>query len=316
MQWGFNAPVSGPLASSANLARIVAEGEAMGYDFCTISDHVIIPRDIHAKYPYSETGEFPARSRGDRHEQLTAAMFVAAKTKSLRLVLSVMVVPHRPAPLAAKMLATIDVLSDGRLTVGIGAGWCKEEFEALGTPPFAERGAVTDEYIAAFRELWTNENPHFDGKYTRFDDVLFEPRPVQSPPPIWVGGESGAALRRTAKTGDGWYPIGTNPNFRFDSLKRFRAGVERLRRMTREAGRDPDKVTLAYRITQYGNAIPEKNVDGDRRLFSGSDGAIIDDLKAFKDLGVAHIDFAFEGTSVDTVLGNMRRLRNEVMAKV
>src|SRR5436305_8532543 len=154
MQYGFGAPVSGPLSNPRDLARIVTEGEAMGYNYCTLSDHVAIPRELEAKYPYSDTGEFPGRAGGDRHEQLTALAFVAGKTARLRLVTSVTVVPHRPAVLQAKILATIDVLSSGRLTFGIGAGWMKEEFEALGVPPLAERGAVTDEYLNAFRELW------------------------------------------------------------------------------------------------------------------------------------------------------------------
>src|ERR1700752_1896996 len=168
MQFGFSPPVSGPLSSPNNLARIPAEGEAMGYDYATISDHVVIPRDIEARYPYSDTGEFPGRSRGDRHEQLIAVAFVAGKTSRLRLVTSVTVVPHRPAVLQAKMLATIDVLSNGRLTFGIGAGWMKEEFQALGVPPFPERGAVTDEYLMASREPWTKDEPRFHGKYVKF----------------------------------------------------------------------------------------------------------------------------------------------------
>ncbi|MBV9861421.1 MAG: LLM class F420-dependent oxidoreductase [Alphaproteobacteria bacterium] len=316
MEWGFNAPVSGALSGPKDLARIVTEGEKLGYDYCTLSDHVVIPRDIHAKYPYSDTGEFPSRSRGDRHEQLTAVAFVAAKTSRLRLVTSVMVVPHRPAVLTAKILATIDVLSEGRLVLGIGAGWCKEEFEALGTPPFPERGAVTDEYLLACRELWTNPDPEFAGKYVSFSNLLFEPRPVQNPIPIWVGGESGPALRRTARLGDGWYPIGTNPQHRLDTLNRFKAGIERLHRMTREADRDPSRIALAYRVTQRGNAIPDIADNGERRLFSGDNARIIDDLKAFRDLGVGHIDFGFEAESADTVIGNMRRFREEVLAKV
>jgi len=316
MQWGFNAPVSGALSGPKDLARIVGEGEAMGYDYCTLSDHVVIPRDIQAKYPYSETGEFPSRSRGERHEQLAAVAFVAAKTTRLRLVTSVMVVPHRPPVLTAKMLATIDVLSEGRLTLGIGAGWCKEEFEALGTPPFAERGAVTDETLLACRELWTSPDPHFEGRYVKFSNILFEPRPVQNPLPIWVGGESGPAQRRTARLGDGWYPIGTNPQHRLDTLARFKAGVERLHKLTREAGRDPARIALAYRVTQYGSAIPERADTGERRLFSGSDRQIAEDLKAFRDLGVGHVDFGFEAASADAVLANMRRFHEGVLAKV
>ncbi len=317
MQFGFGAPVSGALATPEKLAQIAGEGEAMGYDYTTISDHVVIPRDIEARYPYSDTGEFPGRSRGDRHEQLIAVAFIAGKTSRLRLVTSVTVVPHRPAVLQAKMLATIDVLSNGRLTFGIGAGWMKEEFEALGVPPFAERGAVTDEYLMACRELWTKDNPHFAGKYVKFANVLFEPKPVQKPhPPIWVGGESGPALRRTARLGDGWYPIGTNPQHRLDSMKRFQAGVERLRRLTREAGRDPAKVALAYRVTSWGKSLPARADDGERRLFSGETADIVGDLKAFREFGVGHVDFNFGGDTAEDLIANMRRFREEVLSKV
>jgi probable F420-dependent oxidoreductase len=317
MQYGFGAPVSGLLSMPENLARIAVEGEAMGYDYATISDHVVIPRDIEARYPYSDTGEFPGRSRGDRHEQLTAVAFIAGKTSRLRLVTSVTVVPHRPAVLLAKMLATIDVLSNGRLTFGIGAGWMKEEFAALGVPPFPERGAVTDEYLMACRELWTKDEPRLEGKYVNFANILFEPKPVQRPhPPIWVGGESGPALRRTARLGDGWYPIGTNPQHRLDSMKRFQAGVERLHRLTREGGRDPSKIALAYRVTGWGKSLPARADDGERRLFSGEIAEVVSDLKAFKEFGVGHVDFNFDGATADAMIANMRHFREDVLAKV
>lgn len=316
MQFGFGAPVSGPLSGPKDLARIVVEGEAMGYDYCTISDHVAIPRDMEARYPYSDTGEFPGRAGGDRHEQLTAVTFAAAKTSKLRLVTSVTVVPHRPPVLTAKILSTIDVLSEGRFTWGIGVGWCREEFEAIGAEPFNERGAVTDETIAVCRELWTSDNPHFAGKYADFSNISFEPRPVQKRIPIWVGGESGPALRRTARLGDAWYPIGTNPKFRLDTLKRFEAGVERLRGLVREAGRDPNEVGLAYRFSQFGAAIPERADDGERRLGSGQGAAIAADLRALRDLGVGAVDFSFAGNTADAVLAEMRRFHEGVLAKV
>src|SRR5215472_18980800 len=163
MQIGFNIPVTPPLGTPATMTRLAVEGEAIGYDYACISDHVVEPADIHSHYPYSDSGEFPKASRGERQEQLTAIAYLAGKTSRLRFLTSVMVVPHRPAVLTAKMLATIDVLSGGRLIVGVGAGWLKEEFEALGTPPFAERGKVTDEYLEAFRELWTKPEPRFEG---------------------------------------------------------------------------------------------------------------------------------------------------------
>src|SRR3984893_5267410 len=136
MQFGFNLPLSGPSASPARRARLPAEGEAIGYDYIAISDHIVEPIDIHARYPYSETGEFPQASRGERHEQLTAIAYLAATPSRIRFLTSVMVAPHRPAVLTAKILSTIDVLSGGRLIVGVGAGWLKEEFEAIGAPAF------------------------------------------------------------------------------------------------------------------------------------------------------------------------------------
>jgi probable F420-dependent oxidoreductase len=316
MQFGFGAPVNGPLSGPRDLARIVSEGEAIGYDYCTIGDHVMIPRDMENKYPYSDTGEFPGRGGRDQNEQLTCVAFVAGKTSKLRLVTSVTVVPHRPPVLTAKILATIDVLSEGRLTWGIGVGWCKEEFEAIGTEPFDEHGAVTDETIAVCRELWTSENPSFAGKYASFSNVFFQPRPVQKRVPIWVGGESGPALRRTARIGDGWYPIGTNPQHRLDSMKRYQAGVERLRRLTREAGREPSKVSLVYRVSAWGKSLPARADDGERRLFSGEAADIISDLRAFRDFGVNHVDFGFAGNTADEMIAEMRRFREDVLARV
>src|SRR5689334_20155421 len=229
MQIGFSAPSAGPLASADNLTRVATGAEALGYSHATFSDHVVIPTDVAARYPYSDTGEFSTAGNGERNEQLIELAFVAARTSTLRLVTSVMVVPHRPAVLAAKQLATIDVLSGGRVTLGIGAGWMREEFEAIGTPPFEDRGKVTDEYVAAFKELWTKDKPSFAGTYVKFDKITFAPKPAQKRGiPIWVGGESGPALRRTAKYGDAWYPIPNNPAFPMDSLKRLTAGIARL----------------------------------------------------------------------------------------
>jgi len=314
---GFDAPTRGPLASPENIARLAVEGEAMGYDYLTLSDHVVIPTDIQARYPYSDTGEFPAAGRGNWYEQLTSAAYIAAKTSRLRLVASVMVVPHRPAVLTAKVLATIDLLSNGRLVVGCGAGWLKEEFDALGTPPFAERGAVTDEYLAVFRELWTQEKPRFEGRYVRFADIVFAPKPVQKPhPPIWVGGESMPALRRVARLGDGWYPIGTNPQHPLDTLSRLRAGIGRMRALVAEAGREPSKIAVAYRVPRYGSAVEARNEQGERRLFSGASADIAADLRELRELGVIGVDFGLGGATIDATIANMRRFRAEVVALV
>ena len=314
MQFGFSMPIGGALAEAASMIRLAREAERLGYHYATFSDHIVIPGDIQARYPYTDSGEFPSGSRGGRHEQLTALAFVAGATERLRLVTSVMVVPHRPAVLAAKMLSTIDVLSGGRLTIGIGAGWLREEFEALGAPEFAARGKVTDEYIAAFRALWTQPEPRFAGEHVRFAEVSFEPKPVQSPhPPIWVGGESGPALRRAARHGDGWYPIGTNPQHPLDSLPRYERAVARLRQLTEEAGRDPAGVTLAYRVQRFGPELPALAEDGEKKLFAGAPGEIAADLRALRGLGVSHVDVSFTGATPDAMIEEMSRFR-QIMA--
>jgi len=305
MQFGFNLPNSGALAVPEIMARIAREGEALGYDYLTVTDHVVLPDMAEPGYPYSESGAFYSTDSAHRHEMLTLAAWLASVTTRVRLVL------------AAKQLATIDVLSGGRLTVGIGAGWLKAEFDAVVATPFAERGAVTDEYVAAFRTLWTEQKPKIAGRYVHYDRLLLEPKPVQRPhPPIWVGGESGPSLRRAARLGDAWYPIGSNNAHLLDSLPRYRAGIARLRHLTEAAGRPRDAVALTYRVKRTGDAVPSRASDGERRLFSGSDAAIIDDIRALRDLDVGAIDFDFERPETDAVIAEMRAFRARVLAKV
>jgi probable F420-dependent oxidoreductase len=317
MQLGFNLPISGPTSAMRSLTRIAQEGEAMGYNYLTLTDHVVLPDMRVPGYPYSESGEFLSSAPSERHELLTATAFVAAKTSRIRLVLAVLVVPHRPAVLAAKMLSTIDVLSEGRLVIGVGAGWLQAEFDAVVTTPFTERGAVTDEYLEAFRALWMQEQPRFDGRYSKFADLVFLPKPVQRPhPPIWVGGESGPSLRRAARFADAWYPIGSNNRHLLDTLPRLAAGIARLRRLTAEAGRDPAQITVVYRVKRYGGAVPPVASDGERRLFSGSDADIVGDLRALRNLGVTAIDVEVEGPDEAATLANMRRFKDTIFARV
>src|SRR5437764_5128123 len=317
MQIGFNLPISGPLSSPETMTRLAQQGEALGYDYLTLTDHVVLPNLRVPGYPYSESGEFFGEGPERRHEQLTSAAFIAAKTTRSRRVLAVMVVPHRPAMLAAKMLSTIDVLSGGRLVVGIGAGWLRAEFDAVVGPPFTERGRVTDEYLSAFRILWTEEAPYFEGSWVKYDGISFEPKPVQKPhPPIWVGGESGPLLRRAGRFGDAWYPIGSNSKHLLDTLPRYRAGIARLRQLTAGAGREPASVALTYRVKRYGEAVPEKASDGERRLFSGSSADIIADLLALRDLGVAAINIDLERSEPDASMSEMLRFQEQVMSRL
>jgi probable F420-dependent oxidoreductase len=316
MQIGFNLPNSGPLSKVADMTRLAVEGEAMGFDYLTVTDHVVLPDTQVPGYPYSESGAFYEEAPLERHEQLMGMAWIAAKTSRIRLVAAVLVVPHRPAVLAAKMLATLDVLSGGRLTVGIGAGWLKTEFDAVVTTPFADRGAVTDEYINAFRVLWTEARPRFAGTHVKFDGIVLEPKPVQKPVPIWVGGEGMNAIRRAARVAQAWYPIGSNNQHLLDTLPRLEAGIARLQQATAEAGRDPASMGVSFRVKRYGSAVPPKATDGERRLFSGSEADLIADFRALKKLGVGAIDIDFGRPTADAVLAEMKRFRTAVIEKI
>jgi probable F420-dependent oxidoreductase len=313
---GFNLPISGPMATASDMARVARLGEELGFDYLTLTDHIALPDVASPGYPYSESGEFYSPDPGHRMEQLTAAAWVAAKTDKIRLVLAVMVVPHRPAIVTAKMLTTIDVLSGGRLDIGIGAGWQKVEIDAVATTPFEERGAVTDEYIDAFRAVWTQKHVTFHGKYTNIDGLLVDPKPAQKPyPPIWVGGETGPSMRRAARVGDVWYPIGSNKANMLDTLPRLEAGIARMREMTAKAGRDPAKMGIAYRVKRHGQPAPLAS-DGCRKLFTGSIELVIEDIAALCQLGVTAMDFDFEGRDTGKAMDEMTKFQKEVLARI
>ena len=313
MEFGFGVPTRGPLATPENIGELARRGEEMGFDIVSVSDHIVVPNDISSRYPYSETGEFAGGAVGSYLEQLAALSFVAGQTSTLRLLTAVMVLPHRSPVLTAKILATIDVLSKGRLIVGCGVGWMREEFEAIGAPPFDERGAVGDEYIRAFKELWTSDNPSFEGKYCRFSDITFLPKPVQKPhPPIWIGGESPPALRRAARLGDAWYPIGTNPRFPVGTTRQIADNYARVRRYAQDAGRDPVEVGLVYRASWSDVGDAQRHADGDRRILTGSAQQIAGDIGALQELGASRLILDFQGDSVSQILGRMEQFTNEV----
>src|SRR5262245_48924008 len=149
MDVGLTIPTRGPLATPQGIATLVRRAEELGFDHLSVSDHVVVPRSIQSRYPYSESGAWPAAASGACLEQFTLLAYLAAVSRRLRLITAVAVIPYRGAVHTAKIAATIDVLSEGRMVLGVGAGWLKEEFEALNSPPFEDRGRVTDEWLQA-----------------------------------------------------------------------------------------------------------------------------------------------------------------------
>ena len=303
MRYGFYLPTRGATASPEALETLVARGEALGFSSVVIADHVVFPVTIKSRYPYTVSGAFPGQ--GDALEQLPLMAFVAAKSRTLRLISSVMILPYRNPVVTAKMLATIDVLSGGRVTVGVGVGWLREEFEALAAPPFERRGAVSDEYLRIFKALWTQDPASYAGEFYRFESLRCLPHPVQKPhPPIWVGGHSKAALRRVARLGDGWHPVGANPAVPLRPPE-LRASLEELARLTEAEGRDPSTLTISYKAPVYDRA---RSDGGERRLFSGGPQAILDDAATFAALGVSELIFDVRSESLAESLERMERL--------
>jgi probable F420-dependent oxidoreductase len=317
MKFGLSTVTRGIFTIRENYIAVAKAAERAGFDFLSVSDHLIVPGTLRSLYPYTQDGAFGATEGGHCFDQLATIAFLAGCTERLRLLTSVLVVPHRPVLLTAKMLATIDVLSRGRLIVGAGAGWMREELGLLGAS-FAERGEFTDEALAAFRELWTKDAPAYAGKHVSFSDVLFYPKPLQKPhPPIWIGGESPAALRRTIKFADAWYPGNNSQTRPLDTPARFAAGVADLRRACEAAGRDPASMDLALLVQDYFEWAPRKTQDGTaRRMFTGSSAEMAEDAAALSQAGLTHVALRLGGDTVEEAVGRIERFGAEVMQKV
>lgn len=314
MDFGVATLTRGALGNRNGYLAAAEAAERLGYGFISVNDHIVVPRDIASRYPYSESGEWAARTAGECLDQLATLAFLAASTERLRLLTSVMVVPQRHPVLTAKMLATIDVLSAGRLIVGCGVGWLKEEFEAVGAPDFAERGRVTDEYLDAFKVLWTADDPVYRGQHAQFENIMFLPKPVQKPhPPIWIGGESPVAMQRAVRVGDGWYPANNNPRYRLDTTARLGAAVQELRRICEAAGRDPATLDVAYIALTPVDWTAQKTGDGERRIFTGDAAAMAEDVAALEQAGVRHVCLSFQTSDLGETLERIERFAKQSM---
>jgi probable F420-dependent oxidoreductase len=304
MRYGFYLPTRGGCGTPEAIEAIVGRGEALGFHSVMIADHVVFPMAIASKYPYTVSGAFPGG--GDALEQLALMAFVAGHTRRLRLVTSVMILPYRNPVLTAKMLATIDVLSRGRVTVGVGVGWLREEFEALEAPDFERRGAASDEYLRIFKLLWTQSPASFAGEFYRFEALRCLPQPVQKPhPPLWIGGHSAAALRRAARHGDGWHPVGANPAVPLRPAE-LRALLDRLVRLTEAEGRDPSALTISFKAPVYDVSATMLH-GAERRPFSGTPQQVADDIGAYEKVGVSELVFDFRSERLAETLERMER---------
>jgi probable F420-dependent oxidoreductase len=285
-------PTSGGAADPGALGSLAQAAEALAFDSVWVSDHVVVPEQISSSYPYSPDGRFPTAPTQPYLEPLSALGYLAGLTQRVRLGIAVLVLPYRHPLLTAKMIATLDTLSAGRVDLGIGVGWMREEFEALGWPTqvYEGRGRATDEQLRILKAAWTEDVFSFDGEFYRFPRLGAHPHPLQKPhPPIWVGGHSKAAIRRTARYADVWLPIGARPpaDLPPDEIK---AGIASLRAEAERFGRDPSSLRICFSTHVLVDSTAAATRD---RRFSGSPEQIVADFEAYRAVGVGSFMVGF-----------------------
>jgi probable F420-dependent oxidoreductase len=287
---GLQPPTSGPLARPEFISELAEIADRLHFYSLYVTDHVVIPAEVTSRYPYNASGVLAAGPDDPYFEPISLMAFLAAKTSHLRLGTSVLVVPYRNPVLVAKQLACIDALSGGRLVLGIGTGWMEEEFKILGAPPFAERGAITDEYIEVFRRMWCEARPSFEGKYIRFPALGVSPKPAQPAGiPILVGGHARPAIRRAARLGDGWMPLKLPP-------EELEPALAYLREQAVGAGRDPASLLISLRLGLRMTPGPTERRTGEENPFTaliGSASEILKTVATYRDLGVTEMVFDF-----------------------
>ena len=280
MKVGINLLNFGPGASPEALLGWTRLAERLGFHLVMISDHIAMTPDVTARYP------------APFYDPWVSLGWLAAHTHGIELGTTVVIVPYRHPLQTAKLVANVDRLTGGRFVFGVGVGWAKQEFEALGIP-FERRGAMTDDYLRAMQACWTNDVASYEGPFVTFRDVATAPRPVRSPhPPIWVGGASDAAIRRAVRFGGAWHPI----RIRLDFVRK--EGLPKLREHAERAGR----ATPAFspRIRLHITEAPRP--DGDRVAGEGTLDQVRRDFAALAELGAEYV-------LLDTYTGDVEATR-------
>ena len=288
MQIGISLQNNWGVEDVQSLVHLARKAEEWGFASVWVHDHV-----FNAAHVFTRIGTKPY------YEPLTLLSYVAACTQRVRLGTSVLVLPYHNPMRLAKTAATLDVLSAGRLMLGVGVGGVPQESEAMGSP-YAERGAITDEAIAIMKELWTKENPSFAGEYYRFSDMPFSPKPLQKPHiPLLIGGNSHAAIRRAVRLGNGWHPFAI-------SLETLRAGIHSLREYAQQAGRDVAEIPVSVNLP-LGNPTPRGDALGTEPR------AIVDRIQAFASVGVQMLVITGNSGNMAEIFPAMDMLAREVL---
>ena len=302
MRIGFTLPNVGPAAGPEGIRRAAERAEALGYDGLWVTDRLLYPLKPRTPYPASADGSLPGAYRVvlDPLESLT---FAAAVTRRVTLGTSVLDMPFYNPVVLARRLTTLDVLSGGRLRVGLGLGWSEDEFEAAGAAR-AERGRRADEFLAVLKAVWTSDPVEYQGRYYRIPRSIIGPKPVQKPhPPIYLAAYVPRALERAARCADGWNPAGV-------PVAGMRQMMAQLRDLAKAAGRDPAALQLVVRANV---TLTDSPLGADRAIFTGSPEQVKEDVDAVRGLGAAEVffdpTFSRDGATLDGFLASMERLR-------
>ena len=286
MKFGLMFVNAGPFSNPDLLAHLAVTAESCGFESLWTVEHVVIPQGYQTPYPYAKDGKIPGGEDVAIPDPLLPLGFVAAITKRVKLATGVMILPQRHPLYVAKELATLDLLSGGRTILGIGSGWLKEEFDALGLD-FHARGARTDEAIKSMRALWRENPSSFHGKHFDFGPVMSFPKPVQkSGVPVHIGGHSAAAAKRAGRLGDGFFPALSEP-----------AQLTELFTLMREAASKAGRDAKAIELSCIGRAKA-------------------DAIKPLEDVGIERVIFAPPGFDKEALSRGLEKIGNEVIAQM
>ncbi len=296
------------LPDGPGLKRFAQTAEELGFESMLVGDHVVLPTGGTTQYPYTPTGGFSRPVDEPFLETMTLLGYLAAWTTRIKLGTTVLILPYRNPVVQAKMFASLDVLTEGRIICGVGVGWLEKEFETLGLD-YKDRGPMTDEFLEIFKVLWTESDPVYQGKWYQFDGIQFYPKPVQQPHiPIWVGGHTRAALRRTAKYGDCWHTTRQTPEF-------VAGHIPYLKEQTERQGRDPADVTVSLKRSLHFTDIglPEGSTERSGGALVGPTQEVIDDLHACHEIGIDQLTYDFRVSELADCVRVMERLAEAVL---
>lgn len=307
-QFGLDVGIYGPLAEPETITTLAKFAEGAGFQSIWLADHVVFPAKFSSKYPFSATGSFPAPVTDPLLEPIAAMGVLAGATSKIRIGTAVLIIPYRNPVLLARMLITIDQFSGGRVILGAGVGWLKEEFEALDTFDFAKRGKVTDEYLEIFKALSAGGEVGYQGETYSFEPVHSVPGSVQRPhPPVLIGGVSDPALRRVARN-DGWLAVALK-------AEQMPERIAALKRICDEQGRRFDDLEMVYKIF-INPGEPKEGPFGGREVGSGSEAQIIDDLKGILGAGFQSIVVRYRGDSAAGQTEQMDRFVSDIVPRL